>query len=232
LGAVRRQGESSCWGVCSWPFLCASAPARGDGRWTAPVSAPPLPRGLLVSPPHAPVRATELGPSGLDLGDTEQVSAGEAPAQAASARHRVMQPDVHRVQQCPVASVLSRNSSGSRDAPTASRVVFSPLVHTPALRGTEDGEVRRTRAGRGRSAGDRHRCAAAVPSATELRAFAPSRGGSWSRGHSAIPDSPAQPVPGRQPTSSPPSSACRFCHSLSAVARLLWRGHPEVTPRV
>ena len=45
---------------------------------------------------------------------------------------------------CPYATepALSKNSSGSQDARGAYLVVFSPLVHTPAMRGIEDGEGR------------------------------------------------------------------------------------------
>jgi len=41
-----------------------------------------------------------------------------------------------------LSPALSRNSSGSHSARGPSLVVFSPLVHTPALRGIEDGEGR------------------------------------------------------------------------------------------
>ena len=45
--------------------------------------------------------------------------------------------------------VLSENSSIGQDACGTRLVVFSPLVHTPARRGTEDGEGRRKRDGLG-----------------------------------------------------------------------------------
>jgi hypothetical protein len=58
--------------------------------------------------------------------------------------------------------VLPRNASGSPDAAAVHLIVLSPLVHAPALRGSDDGECCRTRTGLGGPAGGCHRGAGAV----------------------------------------------------------------------
>ena len=69
-------------------------------------------------------------------------------------------------------------------------VVFSPFVHTPAVRGTEDGEGRRTRTGLGGPAGDCDRVR--MPSARGAAS-----GGFWGQGWVDGEREPLAPVVGR-----------------------------------
>ena len=65
--------------------------------------------------------------------------------------------------------VLSRNSSGSRDAPAALIVVSSAIAETPMLGGAEDGEGYRARSQSDGAAGDRSRGASPLPYRTHPR---------------------------------------------------------------